>query len=93
MSLIQGRDISSIADLISQLPDIKDIYVEPLPGPISERTKENLDELLNFIKLKHYLLDQGYRSFHLKIAPNTYYTWELGVLIRTTPRLLASPLH
>ena len=87
MSLIQGRDIKSIADQFSQLPEVRAIYEDA--DIASERQKEQLDELLNFIKLKHYLLSNGYASFHLKIAPNTYYTWELGGLNRAKTGILS----
>ena len=78
MNLLQGKDFNSTADQLSQTTIIQEILKCESNPNVTERTKENLDELLNFIKLKHYLLDRNYRSFHLKIAPNTYYTWELG---------------
>ena len=82
MSFIQGRNLNSIADQITQIEPIKNIYEPDQTIQLPDRTRENLDELLNFIKLKHYLLNQGFLSFHLKIAPNTYYSWELGTLTR-----------
>lgn len=78
MSLIQGKDINSVADQISQVQLVKDAYQSNDDKQLSVRVKETLDELLNFAKLKHHLYEQGLRSFHIKIAPNTYYTWELG---------------
>ena len=74
MSAVQGRDMGSVADQLSRLADVRAVR----DGDAAPREKERLDELLNLVKLKHHLLARGYASFHIKIAPNTYYAWQLG---------------
>lgn len=37
-----------------------------------------MDEILNFLKLKEFLMINQYYSFHIKIANSTYYNWTLG---------------
>ena len=56
---------------------IQKFYQQNFENDEDKKLQEQLDEILNYIKLKEFLMDKNYQSFHLKIAPNTYYSWSL----------------
>ena len=78
--IFQGKALKTIIEKINTLEKINTFFFsENLENPkaLKNPKKEKIDEILNFIKLKEHLLQKNYKSFHLKIAPNTYYTWTL----------------
>lgn len=79
MSIIQGKRINSLVEKLATTQSIQALYTSE---NTSEKAREKLDELINFVQLKHHLLARGYVSFHIKIADNTYYQWSLGLLTR-----------
>ena len=82
MSIFQGKKLNTIIERINTLPKINKYFFQKTQNPSNPQNPENvkkekLDEILNILKLKQHLLSQKYTSFHIKLAPNTYYTWTL----------------
>lgn len=77
MSIFQGRKMNTIIEQLVCVPEINNFFFAKSINDYEDNLKEKLDEILNLLKLKEYLMSQKYFSFHLKIADNTYYNWTL----------------
>ncbi len=93
MSIFQGKVLKTIIEKIQPINEINTFFNSKSSDETESKKKEKLDELLNYIKLKEHLLQNNYKSFHLKIAPNTYYTWTLGEIKRAKTKISESPFN
>lgn len=60
-------------------------------GTLSEDEQRRLRTIMTMLKMKEYLLRQGFQSFQLKVADKTYYDWTLPRRIEFLGTL--TPLH
>ncbi len=77
LNIFQGRKTKSIIEKLGCLDEINKFFNSKTDSQTDQKLQEQLDEIMNFLKLKEHLIDRGYQSFHIKIADNTYYNWTL----------------
>lgn len=78
-SIFQGREEKGAIEQFKEVPRINEFFASP---DTDASLRLRLDEQLNFLKVEEYLLRRGFRTFHLRLAPSTYYQNTLGSVIR-----------